>query len=272
VFLAGFIALCLLLLLSGCIKGQEIDSRQENTVIQKPPVVNVNVPKAEVVDLDAVKREISTEIQTSSNNTSNQLSGLVNASVSKLAEKVTGLEASISANMTNTAVANLKSEVQASAAIVTSLRADIRNSIDVNTKLDATLTAINQMSLSVGKIETQMTAAAAAQVGLENSFEQKLETINTTVKTGRDSNINYLPQAAVDIMLAQIEAANENGRSQNRLWMYIMGGIFTAVTTIAGYAYRNARLREQGTAKLLMQALAQLPPEKAEVISANPGL
>ena len=87
-----------------------------------------------------------------------------------------------------------------------------------------------------------------------------METLQQDIKSTaeRDVNTSNFPKETVEVFI-----------SNNRMWMSIMGGVFSLITTMAGFAYRNARLREQATAKLLMQALAHVPPDQAHHIKLD---
>ena len=141
-----WITLFLTCLLTGCIADQK--NRQDNTgPAPAPPVVNVNNPPAELVDLTPIK----TEIQTSSNQTQAQLSGLVTTSISKIAEKLVGLETTISANMTNTAVADLKAKLEMTNTMMAKLQADIKMNADIDTKFSNTMKAVTDLRSRSGR-------------------------------------------------------------------------------------------------------------------------
>lgn len=250
------IALVALLVIGllGCIADQEHKNKQENPVKQEAPTVSVNVPPNQTVDTDKLKKELVAEVQSSNNNTQNQMSGLFNASLSKLAERITGLEASISATMTNTAVADLKAELKAVATATANLRAEFDTNVKMTAKLDAVMTAVANMQVKFDRLEV----VAQGQAGLMNKIEEVKQDIKNTA--GRD--VNYMPKEAFDTAVLVTE-------SNNKLWAGILGGIMTLAGSIAAYAYKNARAREQATNHLLMQALSELHPDQARTISAN---
>jgi len=68
-----------LLLLSGCV----LDQKGRIDQPMAPPVINV--PPAQKVDTAELRQGIKDDITASSNATANQMTGAVNASVSKLA-------------------------------------------------------------------------------------------------------------------------------------------------------------------------------------------
>jgi uncharacterized membrane protein len=242
-----------LVFLTGCVADNNTRQTSNNHNEMPPPIINVSTPPAQIVDTKGLEEAIRSEVVASSNLTQNQLSGLVNASISKVSEKIVGLEASISNNMTSTVMARLQASLEASITANANFQAEVRTSLDISNRLDLAVTAINTMSLKVGSLESQMAGAASAQVGFRNTFEQRMESVKNDMQAGRD--INYLPKEAVEIVL-----------SNNRTWMSVIGGILGLAQIICLYAYRNAKLREQNTNKLLMEALSRLSPEQAESI------
>lgn len=93
-------------------------------------------------------------------------------------------------------------------------------------------------------------STAAVQAGLKN----EIHNLRTDIKAGRD--VNYLPKEAVEIVI-----------STNQFWSKALAGLCALASTIALYAYRNARLREENTNKLLMQVLARSLPEQMRDIN-----
>ena len=125
--------------------------------------------------------QLKTIVETSANSTQNSLSGLVNASISKLAERVVGLEAKIEK------VVGLETKIDS-----------LQNNLTASFKASANAELNNR----IDRLETQLTANlnASAQANLEinRKMETRLENLNATA--GRD--VNMLPQAAVDVMIS----------------------------------------------------------------------
>lgn len=253
----NFCLVSFIFILGGCSVGAQKGHQESSPSISTPaPAPIINIPKAEIVDLSGFKADLRSEIQTSANSTQNQMSGLLNASVSKLSERITGVEASITTNATATvtATANLQANLQAklenNMSLTNQMQTElkIRNEINakVETELHAEAQLIKELSLHIGKLESTMQAqgsvAANAQVGWNNKFEQLQQQITSTA--GRD--VNMLPREAVYLLLGVVS---------------LLCGLFS---TGIYYAYRNARQREENTAKLLMKAVARLEPEKTK--------
>ncbi len=267
-----YLVLPLLLLLTGCIADQ--NNRQQNQTEQSGPTLNIPAPRlvpeeelkkereagreAIRTETARVKDELKQEIQASSNNTQNQLSGLVNASVSKLAEKITGVEAKAEVNVqatakmaekmdtvvTNNAV--LETKLQFQNQMIASLQISLQQQIEVN----------NDLRLQLEKMNLQMQGVVAGIAGVNN----KVETISTNATNTAGRDVNYLPKEAVD------------------LFTYWLGGLFSLATLAIMWIGRNARLREkartveerderQKAQELLIYTLSLLPEAKSADIN-----
>ena len=84
------------LALAGCI-GIGSGNQAPTSVIQPGPVINLPAPEAvnqeeTKADIAKAKADIITEVSSSSNSTLSNMTGAVNVSVSKLAERLTGME------------------------------------------------------------------------------------------------------------------------------------------------------------------------------------
>jgi hypothetical protein len=257
------IPVVLLLCLTGCLSPK---GAQENHTAISPPIINL--PPPQQVDtsklesrVDGIKQDLSNEIQASSNNTQNQLSGFVNASVSKLAEKLTGVEANlkdlltVNATMTNTLNASANTEIKAKLEASIKLVSEINSQISINNQMTASLnsefkasiTAMNEMKLELGKL------ALNAQAGIAN----KIQDIQTTIdsKAGRD--VNYLPKEAVYIVVSTLALV-----------------AFVFLITVIVVGINSRRREEQRTISerenvarwqaIALEAISGLEPEKAK--------
>jgi hypothetical protein len=217
-----------LLLLSGCVMDQK--GRIDQPVA--PPVINV--PPSQKVDTAELRQGIKDDITASSNATANQMTGAVNASVSKLAEKITGLEASLSAVVTNTATMNtqasadLRAKLEASLTAVTDMKATLSMVNEFNAKMEnrinADVSLIRDLKAQIGDMSAQLTATANGQVGLSNRIESKLETV--TNSAGRD--VNYIPRDLAEVMMTQ-------ERSNSRTIVVVVSILAGVITTALGW-------------------------------------
>jgi len=257
------IVLLILPLLVGCLSPK---GAQDNNTVVSPPIINL--PPPQQVDtsklesrVDGIKQDLSNEIQASSNNTQNQLSGFVNASVSKLAEKLTGVEANlkdlltVNATMTNTLNASANTEIKAKLEASIKLVSEINSQISLNNQMTASLnsefkasiTAMNEMKLELGKLSLN------AQAGIAN----KIQDIQTTIdsKAGRD--VNYLPKEAVYIVVSTLALV-----------------AFVFLITVIVVGINSRRREEQRTISerenvarwqaIALEAISSLEPEKAK--------
>lgn len=253
--------------LTGCLSGGRA-GHEGGTVRQDAPKVDIHVPPPQVVDqekvvaeLGRVRSDIQTEIQHSSNNTQNALSGLVNASVSKVAERVTGVEATVKDLLTinNTATANINTQFDSMLKATATMEARMDNVVTFNNNmqadLKATVNALSEIKVELGKIN------GAAQVGFNNKIEQLQQDLKNTA--GRD--VNYLPKEAVYMFVTIIS---------------ILAGLATTIAVVMG---NNARQRERlETEKerenvkywqqVAMRAIGSLDPDKAAAVTRDLGL
>ena len=212
-FIAFFIC-GILLVLSGCITGsKQGDNKpinQQTVPFLTIPFKEGKVPLAEVVDVSGLEKSLKQEISSSANNNQSQLSGLINTSISKVAERMTGIESNIDSlvKLTNTitltnnqsasASAEIKTKLEASLAATAEIKAEMNNILSINNKLETNLTMMNNLKADIGELKSSI----SGQAGVLNNMTSKVEDIKANA--GRD--VNMLPQSAVDIMLGIIKA------------------------------------------------------------------
>jgi hypothetical protein len=256
--------------ITGCIDVASPKPRQEGGEIDsKGPTINLPAPQT--VDTEKLEKNIKDQITASSNNTQNQLSGLVTASVSKLGEKVTGVEARVTdlikveATMNNTAQADLRAKVDSVITTQAEFRAEMNNMVEVSNKMSADLKAFADIKFQLGKI----TSDIEGQAGVNNKIEKKIEDVKQTFLSRAGRDVNMLPKQAVDII--------------TNSWMFFAGLVSTllaAATTIISLSYKYARQRaerrfelekdsKEKLYELLHATLVELPPEKAEGIKSK---
>lgn len=257
-------------LLAGCI-GQKGDLSQHT----QAPVIQLH-PKTEEVDTSELRKGIKEDIVATSNSTANQMTGALNASVSKIAEKLNGVEANLQATMNNTvnlnaqANAELRAKLETSLTAVAELKAELKIinqfSADFKAKIEGDVSAIKDLKAEIGQLNTQLQAQVAAsangQMGLLNKIKSAVE--NTTTTAGGD--VNYLPKEAVEIMVGR-----------ERSFTYIISAIMGAITLAISLIGRMARLREknrtiaereerQRATELLTTVLGMLPEGQADKV------
>ena len=258
-----FSACCLLL--TSCVLDQKGKIDQP---VSPPPVINV--PPSQTVDTGELRRGIKEDFTTSSNAMANQLTGAVNAPIAKLAEKLTGIEATLQTEINNTlevntqASAELRAKLEAMLTIMTEIKVTFKMitefNIGIDSKISADASLIREMSAKVDNLNAQIAGMANGQVGLSN----KLDSTIANLSAGRD--VNYLPREAVQIMV-----------DREKTFMYIIGSIMGVITIAIGWIGRNAREREKlrtqaereerkATTSLLMEALTLMPDTKAKEV------
>lgn len=267
----------LMLILTGCeLTGQRNDGRQNNPVDQRP-VINIPSPRIltseEVKEqlatqLDKTKTDIRQDILTSTNSTQNQMQGLLNASVSKIADQVKGVEANIKDLLTinNTATIEVKNKLENTITVVNQMKAELAVTIQMVNQVNTQLSVVNEMKVQLEKLNAQVAGSASAQVGWNNKYEQKLQNISETITSTAGRDVNYLPKEAVQIML-----------DRERTFTYFIGGILALAATVISLSYRFAREREAGrrqvevterreTYGLVMRLLAMVSNRKSSEI------
>ena len=244
--------LCLLLSLPGCLGSQQNTIHQEAPVSLIPPAAAAG-PVA--LDPQAVVSALRPELTASSNATQNQLNGLVNASVSKLGEKVVGLESNLrdllhlQNTATLTAQTELQAKLQASLQATAELKLALSAITQLNTSVDTKVSALTQFETrletslnALTELRLRVESVATGQAGLSNSIQ--------TLKAGRD--VNQLPTEAVYLLLG------------------ITGSLCGLFTTIVTLIYRASRQRaalsaqeereeRQQTYGVLLEVLSLLP-------------
>lgn len=254
--------LLLVLFLGGC------KSSQQNRVdFPSPPATHSwpvppppsNPDGATRTDLNAAKTDLRNELAASNNATQNALSGLVNTSVSKVAEQMKLVEANLKDLITVNNNAHLearvefKARLEAAVTTTANLRAELNNTLTLQAQMNNTMqTRIGELR---AELKAQVDAYGAAQAGFNNRIEQVRQEISN--QAGRD--VNYLPREAVNLLLG------------------IMTTVFGAITVAIGWLGKNARQREQlrtqlereerqRVHKLLLEALALVPEHRAKEI------
>lgn len=247
----------LALVLAGCGSNKRgSDLSQDRINFGPPPRTEaVPVPPDNSAAMSALKNELRTEttndIHNAVNHSADQMSGLVTAKVGQLAEKLTGVEANLrtefraEANLSAAATANLTAKVDSNITTTAEMRADLKIVASMQATISAQATLMNDMKATIDKLQAQLSATTAAQVGLSNSL--------TSMQAGRDTNA-LTPEAV-------------------RLVLGITGGLFLLLTTVivlvVRSAYAAATLRETNRAKSEAEERRQTTSLLMEVLGGN---
>lgn len=232
-----------MLLLPGCIADNE--SRQTSTPVTEnhihvpPPQITTTETDTNRLVEDTAAR-VSQNVKTDLAANQAQLSGHVTGQIHKLEATLSDL-IRLDAKIDNKMVAELKAELTSTIQLMTALK------IHMETQIAFT----NEMRMQLGKLSGQLDATVAGQAGVNNTIEKTMSTLQQDIKAGRDSTVNMLPPQAVEVM-----------ENSYKMLLGIVASIETIIIAVAGWAYRNARIREENNAKLLMKALSDLEPER----------
>lgn len=250
---------------TGCSLTGDVSGRQG---IENKPNITVNVPQQ--IDPEKLKGDIESsledKIKIESKSVQNQMSGMLNVAEARLADKVTGVEASIRTD--------LKSEINSRIDVATNIRAQLADQIATNVKLQTELNnqiqISNDMKVQLSAQTTLMTDLRLkveglsinvnAQVGINNKLENRVETLSA----GHD--INYLPKEAVEIMV-------DRERSTSKIIAGILGMIMLAITVFGKFSRQreqNRTLEEREERRmmfnLLLEVLTILPASEGSKI------
>jgi len=225
-----FLLPALLLCLTGCFLDRE-----------EKPVVQNNTPAGVIVEddlptkLDAVKNDIVS----SNNSTQNKMEGLITASVSKLGEKVTGLETNVGKIVGFET--KLDSLVKLQAEFSSTIR-DVNNKLQVNAS--ANIEAFKDLNLKLAanveaslRLQAELRAEMSNVLEINRKMESRIETLNASA--GRDVMTNYFPKEAVDAM-----------QNQGKVFVAIIAALCGLASTVITLLARNARIRAELRTKM----------------------
>ncbi len=250
-----------LITLTGCVGSSKMGNESSNApsvTIQNPPPQVVDTSKIDA-KLEKVQSEIRNEIQTSTNSNQTHMNGLLDVSVNKLGERVTGVEANIKEAI------GIKNELKAEINLKNELKSEINavatNTANVSTRLDAVVHNTAELNVKVAdsiKLTNEMAVKMNGQAGIGNSIKNIEEKINTTLTAGRD--VNTLSHEAVVLVLG------------------IFVGFFVIVIIAITWLGKNARDREAMRTQeerlnverwqaVAMQAMSRLDPAMARDIT-----
>jgi len=223
-------ALALFLALSGC------RLQQENPVVQEDKISpKVEEVKGKIDHLEQV-------VNTSSNSTQNQLGGLVNTSISKLAEKVTGVEAKVDRVVGfETSVGKITGlEAKLDKVVGFETRIDkiagVEMKADKITGVESKIDRLTGLDAKIDKLEASLRVELKNSLEIAGRTENDIKALKATA--GRDVNTDYFPKEAVAVM-----------QNQNRMFIAIIGSLCALASTVISVFARNSRLRAEQRAK-----------------------
>jgi hypothetical protein len=273
---ARILAIAAIVTLTGCIGDSKMANDSNNA-----PSVTVQTPPPQFVDsskldekLGKVQSDLRNEIQTSTNNTQTHMNGLVDTSISKIGERVTGVEANIKEAI------GIKNELQAE---ITGVKADLKAEINMKNEIKGDIAAVkgdisgvkaeitSQITNQIGdvnaklaeniKVTNELKSNIQGQAGIGNSIKNIEEKLTQNLTAGRD--VNMLSKEAVTLVLG------------------IFTGLFAIVLVAVVWLGRNAREREalrtqeeranvERWQAVAMQAMSRLSPEQSRDITLPP--
>jgi hypothetical protein len=281
-----WIPVTLLFFVVGCVDIGSPRARQtdeSDNKISGPKITYNQDPKEREADKEErekdrkARAEHKAEILASTNATRNQLSGLLTTSISKLGEKVTGVEANlkellkVEANLS----AEARVDIRAAVKMMAEFKIELKNTMSVNTKLqndmDSLVKLITDLQIKIGKIDTNIQTQAQGQVGWNNKLQSKMEKWEQTLHGQAGRDVNMFPKQAVDVL--------ENSW---RTFSIIIGSIIALAGFILSlhFKFQKDKAQKQFEAgerqrdrifDLLHRALVHIPPEKAAEIERSIG-
>lgn len=214
--------------------------------IQKEDMAATTTVNSDVITPEDVDH-LEKTIETSNNTTQNALTGLFNASVSKLGDKLTGVEARMEKmlELNNTLNAKLESQVNASADLRARLDAQLNLNTEVKARLDAQIstaldlrTRLDTQVNAAAELKAKIDANAELVTGIGNKIDRSVQ--NLQASAGRD--VNMFPKVAADMIILQAETSS---KTTIAIVTTLCGLISTAITIFARNSRRRADQRWQ---------------------------
>lgn len=259
IVIIGFITF--VIALTGC-------SATQRDVNQTAPVV-VNVPPLPQPAVDPnlrgqLREDVHQELLTSSQNVNQNMGGLVDVGISKIAEKITGVEAHVDHLMD----VNTNITLKATAELQATLKVQVDTSVQLKSQIESQIQLVKDMDVKIGKVQNTLEAqaSAVAQLGIGNTANQKTSTENAG---GDISHINYLPKVAVDMIVNLAE-----------LFSAITTALIGILSTTVVLIFRAQRERETQRANseiderkfmndLLLEVLGKQSTVQGDVVKAR---
>lgn len=227
-----------LVLLAGCIADNK--SKQESTSDNKIEVIPRPVYDHE---LAAQQEKLVAQVRADQANNNAQLSGHITGMIHQIRADFSEL-IKIQSTVAASAVADVRTQfdslVKATAELTANMNVSMHTTATANAEVTAKLAdqlkVLSDLQLKIDKIEAQAAAAASAQIGYKNQFEQKLDKIEQTLtaQAGRDVVTNYFPKETV-YMLRDVTAA----------FVSIIIALCGVATAVISRAYKASRERAE---------------------------
>lgn len=231
-----------LALLAGCVADNK--SKQESKAEDKIEVV----PRA-VLDktVEAQQEKLVAQVRADQANNHAQLSGHITGMIHQIRadfSELVKVHATATATATATAMLDIRTQfdsvVKATAELTANTNIAVRTnataSAEISAKLADQMKLLSDLEVKIGKLEMQAAAAASAQVGYKNQFEQKLDKLEQTLtaQAGRDVVTNYFPKETVYIL-----------RDVTAAFVAILVALCGVATTVISRAYKASRERAE---------------------------
>jgi len=255
---------------AGCISGNRANHTDTGPQVLAGPVIAVRDPADAAAGRKQIVSDLKDQIVTSSNATRNQLSGMVTTSISKLGEKVTGIEASIQSllhmDLTADVKASLNNQLKATAEMHNSIESLLKVQSTVQGNLESLVRINGELRAQVNGLEASLNALANGQAGIGNKITSSMDRIDSSMRANAGRDVNMFPKQAVDALIASW-----------RTFTAVIAMILALIAAITAYLYRSRRdelhrryelerARNKATNDLLHHALLHVPPEKAKQI------
>ena len=227
--------ICVLLGLCGC-----MDSRPVQDTPQTMPVIRTEP----TLGRDDVAGIVRTETTASSNAIQQNTQALLGASIGKLAERVDAALAKVETNLSM----RVDAQANASATLLTSLKAELKAELNLAAKIDTQATAIAAVEARINaRLDAMGTAQGAAVAGLGNKLSETVQKFDA----GRDVNSTEFTPNMADVF----ERAFKSMVST----VYIMAGALVSIlggaTVIINRTKEASRQRAEERANGLQNVL-----------------
>lgn len=238
----------LLLLPSGCLDKRDVMQNQapfiSNGGKTRPaaefsPATKDDLAKSngEVVDL------VKQRMDTSENAIQTNMQSILGVSVGKLSDDLVKMQ--VQFKSLADVNAKLQADVNAQVASGNELRIMLKNQMDFNAQLVASVklsaqveTKINALANMQADLQAKLEALGAAQAGIGNKIEQSTSEMKQAMTAGHD--VNSTNTQFTKEMLQALQSANQTTSTTSSQWAWVLTGIVSALSGI-GMAYLHSQ-------------------------------